>query len=249
LRLVRDSCRPSRKSTMKRFVTIWQSVFRSKIIIVVATLIIPGLVGSSLILQSPQFAGTGNCASYTVGHTGTRSCASVTHHPDSQGVGQTNKKLDNTPFKAGLKKLSLLKNLPPSRGPVATSAINRRAALPIVISTPTPVPTSPPQPISSPQPPAGQGTVTAMIEQIFGSYAVGALHVANCESGLNPNAYNPSSNGGSHAEGVFQILYPSTWMGTSEASSSPYNAQANILAAHQIFVRDGYSWHEWSCAP
>jgi hypothetical protein len=37
-------------------------------------------------------------------------------------------------------------------------------------------------------------------------------------------------------------------MSTSEASSSPYNAQANILAAHEIFVRDGYNWHEWSCA-
>ncbi|HCP73988.1 MAG TPA: hypothetical protein DIU08_05030, partial [Ktedonobacter sp.] len=132
---------------MKRFVTIWQSVFRSKIIIVVAALIIPGLVGSSLILQSPQFAGTGNCASYTVGHSGARSCTSVTHHPDSQGIGQTNKKKDGNPFKAGLKKLSLLKNLPPSRSPVATSAINRKAAHPIVITIPTmPVPTSPPQP-------------------------------------------------------------------------------------------------------
>ncbi len=231
---------------MKRFVATCQSVFHSKIVIVVVALVIPGLVGSSLILQSPRFAGTGNCASYTVGHTGTGSCASATYHPDSQATVQTNQKLDGHPFKAGLKELSLLQNLPPARPPVATSTISRKAALPII---PTPVPTSLPQPTSPPQPPTGQGTVTAMIEQIFGSYAAGALHVANCESGLNPNAYNPSSNGGSHAEGVFQILYPSTWMGTSEASSSPYNAQANILAAHQIFVRDGYNWHEWSCAP
>ena len=91
--------------------------------------------------------------------------------------------------------------------------------------------------------------MAAMIQQVFGPYAQGALHVATCESGLNPNAYNPTSIGGSHAVGVFQILYPSTWMRTPEASSSPYNAMANILAAHSIFVRDGYSWHEWSCQP
>ncbi|HKV57865.1 MAG TPA: hypothetical protein VJO32_06265 [Ktedonobacteraceae bacterium] len=115
---------------------------------------------------------------------------------------------------------------------------------------PTPVPTSPP--VATPQPtsppPAPTGTVAAMIEQVFGPYSAGALQVARCESGLNPNAYNPTSIGGSHAEGVFQILYPSTWMGTSQAASSPYNARANVLAAHEIFVRDGYNWHEWSCA-
>ena len=48
--------------------------------------------------------------------------------------------------------------------------------------------------------------------------------IAQCESGLNPNAYNPISIGGSHAEGVFQILYPSTWSGTPQAASSPYDA-------------------------
>ena len=95
----------------------------------------------------------------------------------------------------------------------------------------------------------GGSSVAAMIEQVFGPYAQGALHVANCESGLNPNAYNPTSNGGSHAVGVFQILYPSTWMRTPQAASSPYDAMANILAAHSIFVRDGYSWREWSCRP
>ncbi len=124
-----------------------------------------------------------------------------------------------------------------------------------VASTPTPVPqpvkTSPTQvpatPIPYPTSP-GQAAVIAMIKQVFGVYAAGALNVARCESGFNPLAYNPISNGGNHAEGVFQILYPSTWSGTSQAANSPYSAVANILAAHQIFVRDGYSWREWSCA-
>lgn len=92
------------------------------------------------------------------------------------------------------------------------------------------------------------GAVQNMIAQVFGLYAASALTVAKCESGYNPNAYNPTPVGNSHAEGVFQILYPSTWNSTSYAASSPYNAQANILAAHQIFTRDGNNWHEWACA-
>lgn len=133
---------------------------------------------------------------------------------------------------------------PHAEVPAATGAIHVYPT-PVPTTVPTAVPTNPPVTTT---PPAGQSSVESIIDQVFGSYAPAALQVARCESGLNPGAYNPTSIGGSHAEGVFQILYPSTWMGTSQAGSSPYNATANILAAHQIFVRDGYSWHEWSCA-
>jgi LysM domain/Transglycosylase SLT domain len=91
--------------------------------------------------------------------------------------------------------------------------------------------------------------IPTMINQIFGVDGPAAMRVARCESGFNPNAYNPISVGGSHAAGVFQILFPSTWRGTSLAAWSPYDARANILAAHQIFVRDGHSWREWACKP
>jgi hypothetical protein len=91
------------------------------------------------------------------------------------------------------------------------------------------------------------GSVQSMIQSVFGSYAGQALSVARCESGYNPGAYNGISVGGSHAEGVFQILYPSTWSGTSYSGYSPYNAWANIHAAYQIFARDGFSWREWVC--
>ncbi|HLH61698.1 MAG TPA: hypothetical protein VKV20_08445 [Ktedonobacteraceae bacterium] len=70
-----------------------------------------------------------------------------------------------------------------------------------------------------------------------------------CESGLNPNAANSLYFGGSHAAGVFQILYPGTWDGTSEAANSPYDAWSNIVAAQEIFVRAGYGWREWTCQP
>jgi hypothetical protein len=95
----------------------------------------------------------------------------------------------------------------------------------------------------------GRNTVTSMIKYAFGPYAAGALRVARCESGLNAQAYNRRTVWGSHSVGVFQILYPGTWRGTAQAANSPYNARANILAAHEIFVRDGYSWREWVCKP
>ncbi|HLZ60195.1 MAG TPA: hypothetical protein VKR06_24860 [Ktedonosporobacter sp.] len=90
----------------------------------------------------------------------------------------------------------------------------------------------------------------SMIYQVFGPvYGPGAVHVAMCESSLNPQAWNPQPILGGHAMGLFQVLYPSTWVTTGEAGSSPYNAAANIQAAHQIFLRDGYSWREWVCQP
>lgn len=90
-------------------------------------------------------------------------------------------------------------------------------------------------------------SVASMIHEIFGPHAPSAMKIARCESGFNPQAYNSQPVMGSHAMGVFQILYPSTWMTTPQAASSPYDARANILAAHAIFVRDGYSWREWEC--
>jgi soluble lytic murein transglycosylase-like protein len=91
-------------------------------------------------------------------------------------------------------------------------------------------------------PSGASGSVPAMIRQTFGAYSARALAVARCESGYNPSARNRSSG----AMGVFQFM-PSTWRSTSYAGYSPYNAWANIQAAHQVFVRDGYSWREWSC--
>ncbi len=84
---------------------------------------------------------------------------------------------------------------------------------------------------------------------MFGSYANDAIAVATCESSLNPAAVNHTSIGGSHASGLFQVLYPSTWNTTAQRANSPFDAQANTLAAYEIFKRDGYSWREWSCKP
>ena len=95
----------------------------------------------------------------------------------------------------------------------------------------------------------GQQAIIDKITAVFGAYAPGAINIARCESGFDPNARNVIAIGGSHASGVFQILYPSTWNGTSYKSYSPYDADANIHAAYEIFRRDGYSWREWACKP
>jgi hypothetical protein len=125
---------------------------------------------------------------------------------------------------------------------------------PTATSTPLPTPTSPPAPTATPHrqptpPPVGSGSVVGIIQTVFGSYSSAAISVAQCESSLNPAAVNPTSIGGSHASGLFQVLYPSTWDTTSQHASSPFDARANTLAAYEIFQRDGYSWREWSCQP
>ena len=220
---------------MKRFISVYQNLFLGKTPVVLVALILLGsLIGGSLMLHALNRTKTiGNCSSSSVQSIATSalpSCAKVISHRQVQVTVLTN---------------------PNMKGEVIGSEIISvpRQIAPTPTPDPQPVKVYPTQVPTIPYPSSpGQAAVIAMINQVFGSYASGALNVARCESGFNPLAYNPISIGGNHAEGVFQILYPSTWSGTSEASSSPYSAMANILAAHQIFARDGYSWREWSCA-
>jgi hypothetical protein len=95
----------------------------------------------------------------------------------------------------------------------------------------------------------GQQVIINEINTVFGQYAAGALNIAKCESGYDPNAVNSYPIGNSHASGVFQILYPSTWNTTSYAAYSPFDYDKNIHAAYEIFHRDGNSWREWACKP
>ena len=92
-------------------------------------------------------------------------------------------------------------------------------------------------------------SLRGVINDVFGADAVAATRIATCESSLNPYAVNGIAIGGSHAKGLFQILHPSTWSTTSQAGMSPFDARANAIAAHEIFMRDGHSWREWACRP
>ena len=225
----------ARKLCMNLFTSARQGILRTKFVVGMVVLVTVGMVGG------------GNAFSHlqTTGHTRVANCPSHTNPcVTPQSTSTIHIATSSIPGKTGY----------PRSRPKRVIIVHPVVPAPIsaVRVYPTPVPTKGPV-VTTPAPtttpiPTGQSSVATMIEQVFGPYAPGALQVARCESGLNPGAYNPTSIGGSHASGVFQILYPSTWVTTSEAGSSPFNAQANIQAAHQIFVRDGYNWHEWSCA-
>ena len=219
---------------MKRFFSVYQNHFLGNLPIVLVALILLGsLIGGGLILHAINSTNTlGNCTSsvQSIAASTSQSCTKAISHQQKQASLYFNPNIKGEVV--GSEILSVPRQTAPTPTPYPKPVKIYPTQVPTI-----PYPTSP-----------GQAAVIAMIKQVFGSYAAGALNVARCESGFNPLAYNPISIGGNHAEGIFQILYPSTWSGTSEASSSPYSAIANILAAHQIFVRDGYSWREWSCA-
>ena len=107
-------------------------------------------------------------------------------------------------------------------------------------AAPAPVPTSAPVPA----PAAPSGSVQDIIRAAFAPLGQGAvdwaLRVARCESGYNPNAYNPSGP----YMGLFQFLQ-STWNRTPYAGSSPYDASANAHAAAWLYQNSGPG--QWGC--
>jgi len=96
-------------------------------------------------------------------------------------------------------------------------------------------------PAAAPRP--SSGFVQDLIRQAFagqGQTAVDwGLRVAACESGYNPNAYNPDG-----ASGVFQFM-PGTFRGTPYGSQNIFDATANVDAAAWYFQR--YGGGAWSC--
>ncbi len=204
-----------------------RSVLQRKFIVVLVALVVFAALGAgSFFAGSRKAEAAVSCSSYyTVVSGDTLSQIAARYHSSVQAIGLAN----------GIPNVNLIY---PGQNFCIPAASEVTSAPTTTASSTT---SAPPVSVST------GSSVASMIEQVFGPYAPTALQIAQCESGLNPGAYNPVSIGGSHAAGVFQILYPSTWAGTSEAAASPYDAMSNILAAHEIFVRDGYSWREWTC--
>jgi soluble lytic murein transglycosylase-like protein len=96
-------------------------------------------------------------------------------------------------------------------------------------------------PPSAPRPSVGY--VQDLIRQAFGPQGQAAvdwgLRVAACESGYNPNAYNPGG-----PSGVFQFM-PGTFRGTPYGSQSIFDATANVYAAAWCYQQHGGG--AWSC--
>lgn len=241
---------------MNRFVASFRTFVSLKVSVALFTLTVLGFVGlgsgSQFSLSMPPAFAASRCFFYTVKSGDTLSQIGATNHTTYQAIAQVNHIANvNLIFPGQRFCLPASSGFytPPSqiatRSTPVTHTTRPASATPASHSATSTTPASNTTVPSAPAAPSS--SVVGMIEQIFGPYAPQAIAIARCESGLNPGAYNPTSIGGSHAAGLFQILYPSTWAGTSEAGASPYNAWANIEAAHAIFVRDGYSWREWSC--
>ncbi len=218
---------------MKSIFSAFQVAFRQKMFVRLAIVAVLSLVGFGAFAVSQPSAQAASCFYYTVRSGDTLSQIALRYRSSVMAIGYAN----------GIANVNLI--YPEQRFCIPMGTQKADSSVPVQVH----VKAAPAQPVhvqaQAPSQSYSNGSVASMIEQVFGSYAAGAINVARCESGLNPSATNPYSN----AEGVFQILYPSTWDGTSEAGASPYNAMANILAAHEIFVRDGYSWREWTCQP
>ena len=87
------------------------------------------------------------------------------------------------------------------------------------------------------------GFVQDLIRQAFGPQGQAAvdwgLRVAACESGYNPNAYNPGG-----PSGVFQFM-PGTFRGTPYGSQNIFDASANVNAAAWYYQHHGGG--AWAC--
>ena len=118
------------------------------------------------------------------------------------------------------------------------------APVPVIVAVAAPATAPRANPAPPPPAPTYTGSVPDLIRAVFaaaGQEGVDwALRVAKCESGFNPNSYNASSG----ASGVFQFM-PATWRGSPYASSSPFDANANVRAALWLYQRSGPN--QWSC--
>ncbi len=114
----------------------------------------------------------------------------------------------------------------------AAAAAASRAAVP---------PPPPPAPVALP---AAGGDMRAIIIAAWaplGPAVVSwALRLAQCESNFNPYAVNRSSG----AAGLFQFL-ATTWAGTPWRAQSPFDPNANALAAAWLYSK--YGPGQWSC--
>ena len=125
-----------------------------------------------------------------------------------------------------------------------------RAPLPSPTPVPTPTPTTPtPVPVVVPKaapavviPPAASGDIVGIIRAAAARYGVSGdwmVSIAQCESSLRPNAYNPR---GPYI-GLFQFLQ-STFTANGGTNIWDPTDQANVTAK---MLANGQA-HQWSCA-
>jgi len=86
-----------------------------------------------------------------------------------------------------------------------------------------------------------KGNIEELIAYYFKGDSEDALLIAQCESGLNPKAFNPTNN--SNDRGIFQI---STKWHPEVSDECGFDEECNIREAKRIFDESG--WEAWMCA-
>ena len=120
---------------------------------------------------------------------------------------------------------------------------------PMVVSTPEPAPT--PQPTPTPvATPAPASSVEQIIRDAAARHGVDGdymVYIANCESGLNPNAVNYNYYENGHPSGLFQHIsgyYPSR-AAQYGYSNNVFDAYSNAGVTAAMFA-DGQGYY-WEC--
>ena len=93
-------------------------------------------------------------------------------------------------------------------------------------------------------PAAAPGTLDEIIQRHFGDAYATARRIAECESGMNPNAVSPTNDHGLFQinavhRGQFEAVTGAPW-------SSVYDPELNTIYARYLYGQQG--WGPWTCA-
>lgn len=96
------------------------------------------------------------------------------------------------------------------------------------------------------EPPTEKQVVVALIRETFPEEPDKAVAIARCESGLKPDAYNPTNRNGSVDRGLFQInsIHDER---LEELGLDPWKLEDNVAFARILYDETG-GFHHWVCA-
>jgi hypothetical protein len=88
-------------------------------------------------------------------------------------------------------------------------------------------------------------TIEEKIKEAFPEDEITALKIAQCESGLNPNAHNNRNKNGSTDGGLYQINSVHDKR-LNELGLDKYDIEDNIAFARRLYEENG--WRPWVCS-
>jgi len=88
-------------------------------------------------------------------------------------------------------------------------------------------------------------SIETYIRYKFGDSGDIAVKVANCESGLNPNALNNNPRTRDYSVSIFQINLYGSLANSRPSKEWLMNPKNNIDYSHAMFLKEG--WRPWTC--